>query len=53
MFITANSLGLDALALVVTFGMGFLVWTLAHLFGEAHPQEEPGPHLFIATRQRR
>lgn len=50
MVIAANKLALDALALVVAFGIGFLVWTFAHLFRESHPpREEPG-NLFIVTR---
>ena len=53
MVITVNGLALDALALVVTFGLGFLVWTLAHLFREAHPGEESAGQLFIAAHPRR
>ena len=36
MQISTNTLALDALAVVVTFGVGFLLWTLAHLFREGH-----------------
>ena len=46
-----NRLALDALALVVTFGIGFLFWTLTHLFRETHPTHDG--HLFKPTNARR
>lgn len=46
-----DQLALDALALVVTFGIGFLLWTLTHLFRESHPTHDG--HLFKSTQTRR
>lgn len=52
MVIHLDQLGLDALVIVVTFGVGFLVWTFAHFFREAHPHSDKG-QLFIVSRPRR
>ncbi len=46
-----DQLALDALALVVTFGIGFLLWTLTHLFRETHPTHNG--HLFKSRHSRR
>jgi hypothetical protein len=53
MFISTNELTLDALAVVVIFGIGFLLWTLAHLFRDTHPHPIPRQELFIQRPQRR
>lgn len=52
MVINANTLPLDALAIVVTFGVGFLLWTLAHLFLESHAAGDKG-RLPLDSRPRR
>ena len=52
MVVGTNALALDALAVVVTFGLGFLVWTLAHLVRESHTHREQAGSLFIAVRPR-
>lgn len=48
-----DRLPLIGLALVVAFGIGFLVWTLAHLVGELHPHSEGVVRLFRPARSRR
>jgi hypothetical protein len=45
-----DQLALDALALVVTFGIGFLLWTLTHLFRETRPESDG--RLFKSTPAR-
>jgi len=52
MSITEATLPLDALALVVTFGIGFLLWTLAHLFLESRPHDDKG-RPYLVSRPRR
>ncbi|MGC2637871.1 MAG: hypothetical protein WA294_11880 [Acidobacteriaceae bacterium] len=52
MVVSTSALALDALALVVTFGIGFLVWTFAHLVRESRSHDDKG-QLFIASRPRR
>jgi hypothetical protein len=52
MVIHLDQLPLDALAVVVTFGVGFLIWTLAHLFRESRPNREHRANLFISTHAR-
>ncbi|HEY6445030.1 MAG TPA: hypothetical protein VIY53_01120 [Acidobacteriaceae bacterium] len=52
MVIHLDQLGLDGLAVVVTFGIGFLIWTLAHLVRESRSHDNQG-QLFIASRPRR
>jgi hypothetical protein len=47
----ADQLGRDALALVVTFGIGFLLWTITQLFRETHPTHDG--NLFKSTQVRR
>jgi hypothetical protein len=48
-----DQLAIDVLAVVVTFGIGFLCWTLGHLFRESHPQTDATGQLFRTARSRR
>jgi hypothetical protein len=52
MVISSNALALDGLAVVVAFGIGFLLWTLAHLFRESQPRNDAG-QLFVVSHPRR
>jgi len=51
--LSLDQLPLIALALVVAFGIGFLLWTLAHMIGELHPHGEGLVRLFRPARSRR
>lgn len=44
---------IDVLAVVVTFGIGFLCWALVHLFRESHPHHDTTGHLFKPARPQR
>ena len=52
MLIGTDSLALSALAIVVAFGVTFLLWTLAHLFRESHPPSGSRTQLFIPRPRR-
>lgn len=51
--LSLDELPLIGLALVVAFGIGFLLWTLAHMIGELHPHTTDLVRLFRPARSRR
>ena len=51
--LSLDRLPLIGLALVVAFGIGFLFWALAHMFGEMHPNTGGVTRLFRPARSRR
>ncbi|HTX40472.1 MAG TPA: hypothetical protein VMD25_01490 [Acidobacteriaceae bacterium] len=51
--LSLDELPLIGLAVVVAFGIGFLLWTLAHMVGEMHPHGEGLVRLFRPVRSRR
>lgn len=46
MAISLHQLAFDILGLVVAFGIGFLIWTFAHLLRESHPPRPSASGLY-------